>query len=225
MSGAIRLHDADIAGQLLCSGAKLNGHNEAGSALAADRIKVGGGLFLDDELTASGAIRLSGADIAGQLVCSGAKLNGCDSGGNALVADGIKVGGLFLNDEFTASGAIRLTAADIAVQLVFRGAKLNGRDDDGDALVADAIKVGGGLFVDEDFAASGVISLMAADVAVQLVFRGAKLNGRDDDGYALVADAIKVGGGCSSTRTSPRPARSAYQTLISPGSSSAAAPS
>ena len=75
-AGAIRLSGAVITGTLSCRGAKLNGHNNNDNALAADGMKVGGNVFLNQGFTADGTIRLSSADISGQLSCRGAKLNG-----------------------------------------------------------------------------------------------------------------------------------------------------
>ena len=44
--------------QLNCRGAQLTGTDNDGDALAADRMKVGGDVFLDEGFTAAGAVRL-----------------------------------------------------------------------------------------------------------------------------------------------------------------------
>ena len=88
-AGAVRLLRADITGVLACGCAQLNGHDEAGGAMDASGIKVGGDMFLNERFTAAGgAVWLPGADITGQLNCRGAQLTGQDSDGNGLVADG-----------------------------------------------------------------------------------------------------------------------------------------
>ncbi|MFF4148478.1 hypothetical protein ACFY0A_46360 [Streptomyces sp. NPDC001698] len=188
-AGAIRLPDAEISGQLSLSGAKLTGTDSDGDALVAEGMKVDGGAFLDEDFTAAGAIRLSGAEISGQLSLRGAKLTGT---GDALVADRMKVDGhALLDKDFTAAGAIRLPDAEISGQLSLRGAKLTGTDSDGDSLVADWMKVDGGAFLDKDLTAAGAIRLPGAEISGQLSLRGAKLTGTGD---ALAADRMKVDG-------------------------------
>ena len=113
-AGAIRLIGADITGELNCRGAKITGTDINNNALVADRVKVGGAVFLDGEFTAAGAVRLVGAVITGYLTCSGAKITGTDTDGDALVADRVKVGdSLLLDDGFLACGAVRLVGAHI----------------------------------------------------------------------------------------------------------------
>jgi hypothetical protein len=137
-AGAVRLPGADITGMLSCRGAQLTGTDHDGNALLGDRMKVGGDVFLDQGFTAAGAVRLSGADITGQLNCRGAQLSGADRDGRALLGDGMKVSGaaVFLDQGFTAAGAVRLPQADITGQLACSGAQLTRTDGKGNALVA-----------------------------------------------------------------------------------------
>ena len=196
LTGPLHLSAAQITGDLNCRGAHLNGRDQDGNALVGDGMKVGGDVLLDREFTAAGAVRLLGADVTGQLSCSGAQLTGHDLGGDALVGDGMKVGvGVFLEEGFTAAGAVRLPGADITGPLSCGGAKLTGHDQDGIALAASAIKVGGDVLLDREFAADGgAVWLPGADIAGQLNCGGAKLTGQDNDGNALVGDGMKVGG-------------------------------
>jgi hypothetical protein len=196
LTGPLVLLNADIAGQLVCSGARLTGRDENGNALQADGIKVGGDVFLDGGFTAAGAVRLPGADIGLQLSCRGARLTGRDDNGKTLQADRIKVGGDVLLDRgFTAAGAVRLPGADIGGQLVCSGARLRGRDENGNALYGERMKVGGGVFLDEGFTAAGAVCLLSADIPGQLSCRDARLTGRPDKyGNALHGDGIKVAG-------------------------------
>jgi hypothetical protein len=114
LTGPLEVRGAEIAGQLICGGAKLNGKDNDGNALVGDSMKVGQDVFLDEEFTAAGAIRLAGADITGSLSCGDAKLNGKDNDGNALVGDLMKAGaGVVLDPEFTAAGAIRLPSVRV----------------------------------------------------------------------------------------------------------------
>jgi hypothetical protein len=74
-AGAVRLARTDIAGQLSCRGAQLTGTDHDGNALAADGMKVGAAVLLDQGFTAAGTVSLNSAR-ADQLVLSPAKLAG-----------------------------------------------------------------------------------------------------------------------------------------------------
>jgi predicted acyltransferase (DUF342 family) len=192
--GAVSLLGANIVGNLECSGAKLAGADVDGNALVADNLKVGRNALLWDGFAADGAIRLPGANITGSLNCRGAKLNGTDANGDALVAENLTVGqDIFLQSGFTAAGGISLLGANVAGNLECDGAKLNGVDGNRNALVADTLTVGHDAFLGNGFTAAGGISLLGANVAGNLECDGAKLNGVDGNGNALVADGMTVG--------------------------------
>jgi hypothetical protein len=194
-AGSIRMLAADIGNQLTCRGAQLHGRDNTGDALATDGMKVRGGIFLHGLSTSSGAVRLTGADISGPLVCTDAQLTGRDGLGNALIADRMRVGsGVSLNGQFTADGAVRLAGADITGQLVCRGAQLYGRDYRGDTLAAYGIRVSDGVFVDGGFTAAGTVSFAAARFGRSMEFKPATLAGAGrvalDMSGAQVADAL-----------------------------------
>jgi hypothetical protein len=201
LTGPLQVPGADITGQLICRGAKLAGEDDDGYALDGSFMKVGAGVFLDEEFTAAGAIGFFGADITGQLSCRDAKLTGKDNEGRALVAGSMKVNGdVFLDEEFTAAGAIWLVGADISGQLNCRDAKLTGKDNDGNALVGAQMEVGASMFLDRVFTRSGAIRLVGADISGQLNCRDAKLTGKDNDGYALVGDSMNADGNVDLSR-------------------------
>jgi hypothetical protein len=111
-AGTVRLVSAEITTQLRCRDATLTGRDKNGNALHGERMKVGGGVLFDKAFITFGAVCLLSADIAGQLSCGGAHLNGRDKDRNALHGDGIKVGSdLYLNDGFIACGNISLASA------------------------------------------------------------------------------------------------------------------
>jgi len=197
-AGALSLIGADIGGNIEGSGARLNRADDACCALVADMLKVGDDVNLDSGFTAAGALSLIGADIGGNLDCSGAKLNRADGAGNAIVADTLKVGhDLFLSAlpdlEFIAAGAIWLLGADIGGNLECSGAQLNRENTGGNALVADGINIGGDAHLDQQFTAAGALSLVGADITGNLDCGGARLNRANTDGNALIADGLKVG--------------------------------
>jgi hypothetical protein len=158
-------------------------------ALAADRLQVDGGLFLDGGFRAIG-VRLLGGRITGQLVLSGAVL--INEAGPALVGDGLQVdGGLFLDGGFWAvghgeGGAVRLLGAHISGPLSLRDAKLT--NNAGPALVGDGIRVDGNLLLDGGFwatghAEGGAVRLLGARITGSLDLSGAVLI--NEDGLVL----------------------------------------
>jgi hypothetical protein len=131
--------------------------------------------------TFTGAVRLLGADITGQLIFRGAKISDTDTDNNALFADTLKVGrSVFLNDGFTAAGAVRLPGAEITGQLNCRGAKISGTYTDNNALVADRVKVGGGVFLNDGFTVDGAVRLPGAAAAVRTVRTWRQIEGETD---------------------------------------------
>ena len=197
--GGLRLSGATIAGNLSCVGAELRFADRDAASLMAQRIRVGGDVFLTSHpretgFSAKGTINLIGAEIAGALDCSGANLGG-DAMRNALTAAGMKVGsGVLLNSGFSATGAIELRGAEIAANLVCRdGTRLDGANAEGNSLQADGMKVGGHLFVSENFTSKGAINLVDAEIGGNLECRGTHLSGSNRKGSALHAERITVG--------------------------------
>lgn len=191
-TGAIRLRSANITGTLSCAGAVMVGADTDGKTLNAGGAKVSGDAFFSRGFTAAGTLWLLGADIGGQLNCSGGALLACvQAGGNALVADGIKAGGVYLNGGFRSAGAVRLPNADITGNLDCSGAQLTGGD--GYALVADGMKASGDVFLTSGFRSTGAIRLPGANITGQLSCSEAQLTGADGDGHALIAEGITVG--------------------------------
>ena len=204
-AGAIRLIGADIIGQLNCCDAELNGAEKDGSALIADTVRIGGGVFLSEGFIAEGAIRLPGADITAQLSCSSAQLRGKDEHGCALHAAGMKVGGDVCLDKLSTdakAGAIQLPGAIISGQLSCRGAHLDGMDNENNSLHADSMRVGGRLVIDEKFTAAGTVRLAGARITGRFRCCDAELRGKDKRGRALLADEMTVGGGVAITDVS-----------------------
>jgi hypothetical protein len=76
-AGAVRLARADIAGQLRCSGAQLTGTDRDGNALAADGMRVGSAVLLDEGFTSAGTVSLNFVR-ADQVVLSPAKVAGAN---------------------------------------------------------------------------------------------------------------------------------------------------
>jgi hypothetical protein len=193
-AGAIELRGAKITANLACrDGAQLNGINADGNALHAAGISIGGNLHLYEGFAAAGAIYLTGAEITGNAEILGAQL-GINAAGSSIVAPGLRVGGaLVLGDGLTAAGAITLRGAKVAANFVCQDSKIDGANDKGNSLQADALKVHGNLFVRGNFASSGAVDLVDAEIGGNLEFRGVHLRGRNTQGSALHAERITVG--------------------------------
>ena len=128
-SGEVRLSGAQIHGRLDCTWGRFE--HPGGDALVADGITVEGDVFLraraetsgkvlrvllKGRFHASGAVRLLGARIDGDLDCTGGHFE--QPGGWALSADSVAVkGNVFLRVGFHASGEVRLLGAQIGGQL------------------------------------------------------------------------------------------------------------
>jgi hypothetical protein len=181
--GAVRLPGARILGQLNLNGAELA--NQAGPALIADGLHVGGGLVLTQGFSAAGSyergtVRLPGAHISGQLNLDGAIL--INPAGPALVGDHLDVnGGIFL-DGLTATGTgedsvVRLPDARISGQFNLDRAELT--NPAGPAFIGDHLRVEADMFA-EGFSATGhcpdgAVRLADAHIGGQLNLSHAKL--------------------------------------------------
>lgn len=141
----------------------------------------------------SGVLRLQGATIIGELNLTGAELRGKAEDGYAVVADRLQVqGSVFLGQLKVAEGSVRLPGASIAGQLNMAEAELNGKDMLGDALVANGLQVKGDVCLDQLKVARGAVRLLGACITGQLGMAGAELNGKDNDGNALIASGLEV---------------------------------
>ena len=169
-AGALIMAGAVIGGLLGCWGARLAA-NIYGNALNAAGIKVSRDVFLGNEnerFTASGTVRLAGADITGSLHCQGARIVSDNPAHAALAADGIRVGGsAYLSAQFTAGGEVRLSQAVIGGSLTCGSASLSAGPGYY-ALLAEQVSVAGGVLLHEGFTAEGLVSLRGASIGREL---------------------------------------------------------
>lgn len=175
------LRDSHIRGTLNLSGSAVPG-------LECDHAIVDGGFYLRDGFVATGTVRLLGANIGGNLNCSGARFE--SHGGDSLLCDRVTVkGSALLGHGLTANGKVRLLGARIGGDLDCDGAVLTGND--GDALLADRIAVSRSVFLGNGFTAHGRMRLLGAHIDGDLVCDGARLDGNDK--AALQCDRMTVG--------------------------------
>lgn len=112
--------------------------------LRADRLVTKGGIFLRDGFHATGRVRLSGADIAGNLSLVDARL--AHDGEVALTTDGATIkGNVFLGGGFHATGEVRLVGATVGRTLDCQGGRFE--NPQGVAIMAQELRVEGGLLL------------------------------------------------------------------------------
>jgi hypothetical protein len=185
--GAVRLLNARV-GRLSMTSATVR--NSAGAAIFGEGIQTDGGIFLDQRFVAEGfgergAVRLSGAQIGGQLSLRTAKLRNPE--GPALLADSLQASGDvafskgFVAEGSSERGAVRLLGARIHGQLNLREATL--RNPKGPALHASWIQTLGTLYLERGFCADGsgdrgAVRLLGARIGGQLSLREATLCNR-----------------------------------------------
>ena len=168
MLKGINLIAAKIGGDLSARNARVEGK------LNADRLKVGGTLFLDGEASFQD-VGLIDAEI-GHVAAEDSEFEGMfNAGGLSVQGDFYVRNGVMLK-------GINLIAAKIGGDLSARNARVEGK------LNADRLKVGGTLFLDGE-ASFRDVGLAAARIGGDLSANGSSFEGKLD------AQGISVGGG------------------------------
>jgi len=127
--GQVRLVDAHVHGSASLSMARL--HAPAIDALFADRLRVGGTLFLRRVLV-SGSVRLQNAHLGSSVDCSGARLLKPRLRPNGSVKPSLDVRAATIGKDllcgagFRAAGGVRAKLAEVGKAANFRGARLGG---------------------------------------------------------------------------------------------------
>lgn len=192
--GTVQVSGAHVGGQMLVQGATLI--NSSGPVLFAEALRVEQALALDDMSGTgagqSGAVRLAGARIGGQLTACGARL--INRSGPALDAENLWVErSLDLNEGFFASGSgdkatVRLMGARVAELGMFDAVLTNDR---GPALRGDGMQVDRSLDLSRGFSATGsgllgAVMLRGVHVGGRLAIDSSAI--RDSDGHRAPVD-------------------------------------
>lgn len=201
LNGQARFQNAHIGGSFLCTGATLSaparaGQRGIGPALELSQAAVENKLSLERSHV-QGEVRLLGAQIGGDLDCSGATVlnpfrEGAIDSGVALRADGAIVkGSLNLRNGFRAEGEVQLIGAEIGTDLDCARSVFEKPTPDPRApycsLQADSITVGGSIFFDNSRIA-GQVRLIGAQVSKNLECNGSQF------GSAFVAEDLTIKG-------------------------------
>ncbi len=174
---ALIFRDASVKGSLALSDSKL-------AELAGDGFFCKGDLFLE-RVGISKVVRLLGAQIGGDLTCSGASF---DNGG--VIDRSVIKGCVFFQDKFIATGEVRLVSVQIGGDLTCKSASFDGGESD--ALVIDKAAIKGSVFFKDEFIATGEVRLHIAQIAGNLNCQDATLKG--GNGFALTGDGMCVQG-------------------------------
>lgn len=127
--GQVRLVGAQVNGSASLTGVRL--HGPGLDVLFADRLRIGGSLFMRG-LVAAGSIRLHHANIGSTLDCTAAQLDAPrrrpdGSIKTSLDARAATIGkDIYASRGFTATGGVRLSLAEVSKSVNFNNARLGG---------------------------------------------------------------------------------------------------
>jgi hypothetical protein len=214
-TGEVTLVAAEIGGSLACGSGTLKNppqrdSPQSGQALNAEGARVAGSVMLHGGFMAEGEVRLTGAQIGGNLACNFATFKNppqkdVPEAGTALDAEGARIqGGVLFRNGFTAEGEVSLYGAQIGISLechggTFRNPKQKDLPGSGTALSADAARVTGGVFLRGGFMAEGEVSLYGAQIGISLECEDGEFKNRPQKdvpggGAALDAVGVRVAG-------------------------------
>lgn len=157
-------------------------------ALHADSLCARTGVFLDRGFSATGEVRLVGADITGELCCTGGSF--ANRGAVAFDATRLRAEDVYLNEGFSAEGAVLLVGGHLTRQLNCTAGTF--ADAGGFALDLDGLQCDGEVFLDRGFDARGEVRLMGAQLRNELNCTGAHFD--NPAGLALNADGLSTPG-------------------------------
>lgn len=167
--------------------------NPDGVALHADSVAVSTSVYLNHGFHALGSVRLVGARIGSELLCTGGVFESRVR--RAIEAERLTAADVYLDGGFVASGGVGLAGAKLTRQLTCTGGWFD--NPGGYALDADALSCGGSVFLDavsdgKGFTANGEVRLIGASIGDELTCTGGYLN--SPAGIALNADGLTTEG-------------------------------
>ncbi|MFC1793147.1 hypothetical protein ACFL3Q_06130, partial [Planctomycetota bacterium] len=150
--------------------------------------------------TANGEVRLHGATVGRNLVCS--KCQFINKDGIALNADGLRIAGnVFLHEGFHAEGEVRLIGTTVGGSLVCEKGQFINKD--AYALCADRLKVEGTVFLRNRFRAQGAVSLHGVSIDKEFCLTDVDSPGEME----LILDSTKLGTLYDDQKSWPGPGR------------------
>lgn len=162
--GTVSLVNARVNGSLKFSGAAI--HKRNGMAVECDDIDVGGSVYLDEEFTALGEVRLANASVRGCINCEARLI----SQGFAFYAEFARIQGSILLRKSRVSGEVSLFGVRCNGSIEFDGGIF--RNPQGDSINLDNSFVRGCVFMREGFRAKGQVRMVGANVGLDLDCEG-----------------------------------------------------
>ena len=201
--GEVSLANTNIAGNLECQESLFANRHKWGfaTAIEATRLQIGGNCILGFGFKAVGKVALSGAKIAGDLVCSqGTFLNRDSQGATyALEAKNTVIEGnciLGLN----VKGAIDISGSRIAGNLTFPDAVFKKRSKTGtvSALSAENIELKGDCLLGPNIQVDGKVFMSGAKIGGNLKCNDGKITNfsKTISAHALIVENAEIGHDC-----------------------------
>ena len=211
--GGVNLSDSSIAGNLNFTKAKLDARsfvsndkkpktggrrlacNEDGSyhlacALNSEGMHIGGNLILN-EIKSYGVVRLTGANVSGDLESKEGKY--FNENGNAIHGDRLRVGGnIFFCNKFEAKGVVRLNRSEIGADLSFYEGKITCCEKKSAALACKGMRVKGTVFIEDFESENCYINLTNSIIDGDLKCTNSAF--KNYDSWAIKAKGMNIGG-------------------------------
>ena len=213
--GEVRIPRAKVGADIDCGGAKISnpflwGPAGSAAAMTIEGAGIGGNVVFNNQFHALGFVTLQGAQIGGQLVCSGATFENRPPSGAPVSMPAFDASlanialGVVLGPQFRAEGEVRIQAARIGTVFQCENATFSnpphaGIRASGYALTAGDIAVNGRFALGSGFRAEGEVFLIGAQIGGDLDCGGGQFNNppianTPTAGRALSAHRINVKG-------------------------------
>jgi hypothetical protein len=183
IDGDLDLHGCNCAHPVMLANSKLNGSLGAmgahlknlsleGSSIKAlngDRVVISGSLFLRNQFVATGEVRLSGAQIGGNLECKNGTFEPIEGSeeGYALFCRRARIkGDVLLDGDFKAIGEVHFLGVGIGGDLQCSGGTF--APTKYEALTCDGADIKGDMLLDHGFTATGEVRLLGAQIGGNL---------------------------------------------------------
>ena len=159
--------------------------------------KISGDVLLDDGFASRGCVYFNGAQIGGNLDCSGGSFD--NAGETAIAAQGLRADGNVVLTrgslikgqrwDFTAKGEVRLRRARLGGNLDCSGGKFSNTGKT--AIVGEDLHADGNVLLRDGFMANGQVWFLGADIAGTLDCNGGRFD--NVSGTAIEIGNAKVG--------------------------------
>lgn len=169
--GRLSIRGATLTGALRMEGATLS--NPGASALYAVQSEIGESARLCDGFSADGELTFGGMRVKGNLFLRGARLS--NPGRVALSLPGVSLEGPLMLEEARVTGEIHMIDAGVRGGITFQNAHVS--NPGATALSAARVKAGGAVDCCQGFTATGRVSFTSAEIARDLCFDGARIEG------------------------------------------------